>query len=143
MFRQEFDILHHSAWFFRTVWQRNLPSPKPQPFCLPWKRSRRVQAQKLLRSPPDHLIHGLAPNLAQQIPQRKVDTRDGCDRETLTPVEQRRAVHLVPQHVCVARVCAQQEAREVLVHEPARRGAAEPRGKPGRPGPESCGKVAL
>jgi len=63
----------------------------------------------------------LVAQLAEQVPDRQVDGRDGLQRQSLPAVVCRRAPHLVPDALDVARVRALHEPAQVLLDEVAPR----------------------
>src|SRR5674476_203644 len=64
------------------------------------------------------LLHGLLPDLAEQVIEGEVNSTDGVEDDPLAAIEKSREVHLVPDALNIGHQCALQEARQVLLDDP-------------------------
>ena len=85
---QELDILPHPrGTLMRSVWQRHLSAPETHPLGLGRQGSRKVERNILLGTTADHLVDGLATDLAEEVPDGEVDDGDSGKCEALSAVE--------------------------------------------------------
>ena len=121
---QELDVLAQTlVALLGAEGQRDLGTPEAHGLGCCRLGAGAVEVDALLHGPSDEAVDGLVPQLAQQIPESEVDDGDDGDGQTLTTVEHGPAVHLLEQKVGIAGVCADEEALEMLVNQPARRRA--------------------
>lgn len=103
--REEFNILLQAFdALSRSIWQRNLSTNKAHSLCGCRLGSSAVEVEPLSCRSTDQLVYWLVSDLAEEIPDGKVDDGNDGDWKTLPAVEHGSAVHLLEEVVRVARI---------------------------------------
>src|SRR5690606_31173597 len=100
------------------VVQRHLAADEPELLRDVRAGARRVELQLVAHRPAEEGEDRLAPQTAEQIVEREVDAADRVEHDAAAAVEERRAVHLIPDALDVGDGPTLEEAREVLLDDP-------------------------
>jgi len=102
----------------RAVVQWHLAADEAEPFRVVRPSPGGVELQLISDWAAEELVHGLLPDLAEQVIEGEVNSADGVEDDPLAAIEKGREVHLVPDALNIGHQRALQEARQVLLDDP-------------------------